>query len=399
MSEDSDVVVIGGGVLGLSIGIAILSMVPKLKVAVVDKEASLGGHASGRNSGVLHAGFYYSPDSLKAKFCRDGNLELRRLCAEHRIPLLEAGKIVVSRNQEEDSRLDLLYERGVANQVPLEILPGSQLPSFEPLAQTYDRFLWSPSTAVANPILVLDALRKDFERMNGKVIFSHEVSIQERSGEITSQHHRARVFVNAAGAQADKVARRVGLAKQYAMVPFMGVYRSIPKELLPIKHLIYPVPHPINPFLGVHFTLTTEGKVKIGPTAIPVLGREQYSLKEGWSLSDIVQSFRATKSLIHGQAHSFKEMIRSESPKVFQRNLIRESASLVPQAVAISGWTPMRPGIRAQLVNTLNGKLEQDFIVETHANSVHVLNSVSPGWTSCLPFGRWIAESKVLPLL
>ena len=399
VAKRSDVAVIGAGVLGLSIGIALMKAKPNLRVTVIDKEESLGKHASGRNSGVLHAGFYYSPESLKAKFCRDGNVELKALCASNRIPVLETGKIVVSRNQEEDARLDFLYDRGVANRVPLELLPGSRLSNLEPLARTYERFLWSPSTAVADPISVLEALRKEFEGMQGRIEFHNQVSLQRFSGEVTSRDHEARIYVNAAGAQADRIARSLGLAKQYAMVPFMGLYRSVSKEKLPLKHLIYPVPHPINPFLGVHFTLTTSGKVKIGPTAIPVLGREQYSPREGWSLSDIAQSFRATKSLIRGPSHSFFDLIRSEFPKVFKHNIVDEAATLVPEARSIAGWKKMRPGIRAQLVNTSSGKLEQDYLVDTYANSVHILNSVSPGWTSCLPFGRWIVETKILSLL
>jgi L-2-hydroxyglutarate oxidase LhgO len=179
----------------------------------------------------------------------------------------------------------------------------------------------------------------------------------------------------------------------------MGVYRATSQRFLPLKRLVYPVPHPINPFLGVHFTLTLDGKVKIGPTAIPILGREQYSLFEGWSIPDIGQALVATAALIRGEAHDFGEILKSEIPKLREKSLVSESVSLVPRAMAVKNWQKKPPGIRSQLVNIKTGKLEQDFIVENYKNSTHVLNAVSPGWTSALPFGRWVAEEKILPNL
>ena len=147
----SDVLIIGAGIVGLSVGIALLQAKPSLKILVIDKETGPGKHASGRNSGVLHAGFYYSPDSLKAKFCREGNAELRRLCIENEIPVLECGKVVVARNDEEDARLDLLFSRGIANGVDLEIYEAKNLERHEPLARTHFRYLWSPKTAISDP--------------------------------------------------------------------------------------------------------------------------------------------------------------------------------------------------------------------------------------------------------
>lgn len=398
-AKDTDVLIIGAGIIGLSIGIAILKSRPSTIVRIVEKEPAPGLHASGRNSGVLHAGFYYSPDSLKAKFCREGNLELRRLCSENNIPLLETGKVVVARNQEEDFRLDLLFSRGISNGVNLELLDKSKLSKLEPLAKTHNRFLWSPNTAISDPSAVSNAMVAKFESLGGKISTDSDVTLSARGGEIFVEGIEARLIVNAAGAQSDRLARRLGLAKEYAMVPFMGVYRAISTQSFPIKRLVYPVPHPINPFLGVHFTLTLDGKVKIGPTAIPIFGREQYSLLTGWSLPDMGQALIATAALVRGNFHDFGDILKSELPKLREKSLVSESATLVPDALNVRGWQKKPPGIRSQLVNIKTGKLEQDFIVESFHNSVHVLNAVSPGWTSSLPFGRWIAEEKVLPKL
>jgi L-2-hydroxyglutarate oxidase len=397
--EQTDVLIVGAGIVGLSIGISLLQAEKGLKVLVVDKEPAAGEHASGRNSGVLHAGFYYSPDSLKAKFCREGNLELRNLCRKNSIPIQECGKVVVSRNSEEDRRLDLLYSRGLSNGVELGLLEKSELSKYEPLAVTHQRFLWSPNTAISDPRTVTKAMVSKFEGLGGKLSYGQKIELQRTQDGVSAKNIRAKYVINAAGAQSDRLAKELGLAKRYAMVPFMGVYRAVSSNYLPLKRLVYPVPHPINPFLGVHFTLTLDGRVKIGPTAIPILGREQYSLFEGWSLSDIGQAITATRALIQGESHKFGEILKSELPKLRESFLVRESALLVPGAISIRKWQKKPPGIRSQLVDIKTGKLEQDFIVENFENSTHILNAVSPGWTSALPFGRWVAEMKVLPNL
>jgi L-2-hydroxyglutarate oxidase LhgO len=399
VEQPYDVLIVGAGIVGLSIGIALLQAEKGLKVLIVDKEPAAGEHASGRNSGVLHAGFYYSPDSLKAKFCREGNLELRKLCRDNSIPIRKCGKVVVSRNSEEDGRLDLLYNRGLSNGVELELLEKTELSKYEPLAVTHERFLWSPNTAVSDPLAVTRAMVSKFEGLGGRLSYGQKIEFQRAQDGVSAKNIRANYVVNSAGAQSDCLAKELGLAKSYAMVPFIGFYRAVSSHYLPLKRLVYPVPHPINPFLGVHFTLTLDGKVKIGPTAIPILGREQYTLFEGWSLSDIGQAITATRALIKGQSHKFGQILKSELPKLREKSLVRESALLVPGALSIRKWQKKPPGIRSQLVDIKTGKLEQDFIVDNFENSTHILNAVSPGWTCAIPFGRWVAEKKILPNL
>ena len=389
-----DVTIIGAGVIGLSIGSALLESNPNLRVLVVEKESNLGFHASGRNSGVMHAGFYYSPESLKAKFCRDGNRELRKLCIRNNIPILETGKVVVTQNQEEESRLETLFERGVENGVELEMHDAAKLTSFEPQAATLNRFLWSPTTAVSDPHAVLIAMGKEFESRGGKIEYGHNVSLSISGNEIhiNVADYEARFYVNASGAQSDRISRAVGVGLDYAMLPFMGVYRATSNDVFGLKTLVYPVPHPINPFLGVHFTLTTDGKVKIGPTAIPISGREQYTLATGWSVSDIYQALKGAKSLVLGDSHDVLKIVRSEWPKIIQKEIVKQASQLVPNASNLENWQKKPPGIRSQLVHLPTGKLEQDFKIITKLNSLHVLNAVSPGWTSSIPFGRYIAD-------
>lgn len=389
-----DITIIGAGAIGLSIGNSLLESNPRLRVLILEKETSLGFHASGRNSGVIHAGFYYSPDSLKAKFCRDGNKELRKLCVRNGIPILETGKVVVTQNSQEESQLETLFERGIENGVELEMYEAAALSTFEPQAVTLNRFLWSPTTAVSHPHDVLLAMAKEFEEKGGKIEYRQNATLVENGNEICINNvsHEARFYVNAAGTQSDRISRAVGVGLEYAMLPFMGVYRATSNHLFRLKTLVYPVPHPINPFLGVHFTLTTDGKVKVGPTAIPILGREQYSLTTGWSLSDVYQAFKGAKSLVLGDSHDVLKIVRSEWPKIIEKEIIKQASQLVPKASNLENWQKKPPGIRSQLVHLPTGKLEQDFKIIKKLNSLHVLNAVSPGWTSSIPFSRYIAE-------
>jgi L-2-hydroxyglutarate oxidase LhgO len=389
-----DLLIIGSGVVGLSIGIAYLRANPGKKVIIADKEELTGKHASGRNSGVLHAGFYYSPESLKAKFCRTGNLQLRSLAKEYGIPIHEVGKVVVARNVDEDERLETLFSRGLQNGVELELLDEKFLQNYEPLAKTTNRFLWSPTTAIADPKLIIRALENEFKKIGGRIDFGTKVELKVRVELVydANEKYDADLIVNAAGAQADRISRQINVGLEYAMLPFMGVYRVTKQEHLPLQRLVYPVPHPVNPFLGVHFTLTTDGFVKIGPTAIPIFGREQYSFREGWSLADTLQTLKGSAALISGESHNFGSILKSEWPKIMLKNLVKESTELVEQASEVKHWKKKPPGIRAQLVHIPSGKLEQDFVVKRYLNSVHVLNAVSPGWTSAIPFGSWIVE-------
>jgi (S)-2-hydroxyglutarate dehydrogenase len=389
-----DVLILGAGVVGLATGIALLESKPTLKVIIAEKEERIALHASGRNSGVLHAGFYYSPDSLKAKFCREGNFELRKLAKKYSIPIREVGKVVVTRHIGELDRLNSLHERGVVNGVELEILDESLLPTLEPLAVTKEKFLWSPTTAVSDPKSIIEAMYQEFTLLGGKVDFNKRISLKIRAGEVydSTNSYDAACIVNAAGAQADRISRSINIGSEYAMLPFMGLYRATTEKKLPLQRLVYPVPHPINPFLGVHFTLTVDHKVKIGPTAIPIAGREQYSILKGWSVADIGQSLLGVTSLIRGDAHDFGALLKSEWPKLVPSLLLQGSTDLVPTAKTVRDWDRKPPGIRAQLVHLPTGNLVQDFIVQTCLNSTHILNAVSPGWTSALPFGRWVAN-------
>lgn len=389
-----DILIIGTGIIGLSVARGLLEKDRSLRILLVEKEGSIGQHASGRNSGVIHAGFYYSPDSLKAKFCRDGNQSLKKLCKDYNIPVKEVGKVVVTRNAQEVEQLQILFERGLKNGVELSLLPDSELPRYEPLAKTVSCFVWSPTTAVSDPKLVLAALLNSVEQLGAKIIFEAQLSFNQDSTtvSINGENIGFRHVINTAGSQADRIAHHFGFGKNLSMIPFMGLYRAVNYAKLPLSTLVYPVPDPKNPFLGVHLTSTVYGKVKIGPTAIPLLNREQYKYYEGWNGKDMRETVSGLLSMLRGDVHDLPKLAKSELPKIFLKRLIQDAATLVPDVADIKGWERLSPGIRAQLIDLKSGELINDFIVESDPHSTHVLNAVSPGWTASIPFGRHISD-------
>lgn len=390
--ERADVAVIGSGAIGMAVARGLLEIDPTMRISIFEKEQTFSSHASARNSGVLHAGFYYSPESLKARFCREGRDELERLAIKNSIPIKKIGKVVVARNQAEESRLETLLQMGVANGVELERLPESELSRFEPLAQTDGSFLWSPNTAVSNPVLINEALRNELISKHVKFISNSRVYFKDEKWMNYNDVIPARYFVNACGAWALDLAHQMKLGMQLRTMPFLGLYKQVQATQLPIQTLIYPVPHPINPFLGVHFTLTIDGFVKIGPSALPIIGRGQYSMTSPITSSEIITFGKNLLSLAKGSKHDLWSMARYEIPKLLTSNLVAAASELVPSAKIVKQWLGKSPGIRGQLINSNTGELLQDFLIEHHQNSTHVLNAVSPGWTASIPFGRHIAQ-------
>jgi L-2-hydroxyglutarate oxidase len=397
MKESYDVAVIGAGIVGVSIGIELLIANPKLRVILLEKEMDLGFHASGRNSGVLHAGFYYSSESLKAKYCIEGNQLLRNLVSKHGLPILKSGKVVIAKNEEERARLKSLYERGIANGVDVELLPSSELHKYEPLARSEFEFLWSPNTAVVNQQSVLSALKRDFEKLGGYSKMSTPVNLFEKNERVVFRDLdlSARFIINSAGSYALSLANQVSAGLNFGLIPVRGAYRATLQKYLPLRTLVYPVPHPINPFLGVHFTPNTLGQIKIGPTALPVLGNEQYSFSEWPNFSELIKNLANLVRYGIRNPRESKEIVLSEFEYLKIDSLLEEGRQLVPSVPNSSHWKTLAPGIRAQLIDKSSGKFVSDFLVEKRHNSLHLLNIVSPGFTSALPLAKSAAKQAI----
>jgi len=396
VAASKSVAIIGSGVIGLSVGISLLRIIPSLRVTIYEKELGLGYHASGRNSGVIHAGFYYSPETLKAKFCREGNEALIELITNNDLSLKRTGKVVVTKSVNELPNLLELYKRGSENGVELELLESTQLKNFEPLARSVDAFLWSPSTSVASPEEVISVLAREFEDLGGTILFKQDVQhISDNFLTLARNRVDIDLAINCAGTQAIKFAHEMGVGLELAQLPFIGLYRFTEHKNLPLQTLVYPLPDKDFPFLGVHFTVSIDGKTKVGPTAIPIIGGEQYKFFQGVTLRDLRQTAQSIKSLILKNSGQTVRLAGRELPNLQTKNLLSKAKDLVPTIASITAWEKYKPGIRAQLIEINSGNFLQDFRIAKTKSVLHVLNSVSPGWTSSIPFGKWLAQESL----
>ncbi len=393
MIESRDFVVIGGGIIGIQISRELKVLHPDCSVAVLEKEKRCGLHASGRNSGVIHAGFYYFPDSLKAQLARSGNKALTRYCEDKNIPLNRCGKLVVAQGPEDILALEELMRRGKANGVPLWMLSSKEAQEIEPRVLTYEKALFSPTTSTVDPFQVMESLRQD-AISEGVDIRENEayLSVGPNGVRTSAGVIKAGYVVNAAGLYADKIARDFGFSQRHRIVPFKGLYLNSTEPVGSVRTNVYPVPDIRNPFLGVHFTLAANGNVHIGPTAIPAFWREQYAGLEGFSLKEMLEITARNIGLLFYSDFDFKRLALEE----FQKYSAQRMAALAGRL--LKGVRPENfrkwglPGMRAQLLNIETMKLEMDFVVEGDNRSLHVLNAVSPGFTCAIPFAEHVCD-------
>jgi L-2-hydroxyglutarate oxidase len=396
MREAADVLIVGGGIVGLTLARELLVR-GRDRIVLLEKEPELGAHASGRNSGVLHAGIYYSPDTLKARSCLRGNQLMRSYCRERGLPLLEAGKVIVARTEAELPALDELHRRAVANGARVEFVDEKQLSEIEPMARTTGRALFSLDTAGVDPRAVIRALRADLEASGRATIVTGCEFIGRGGGRVarTSQGEFSYgTLVNAAGAHCDRVARHFGLARDYRLIPFKGIYRKLRKDAaFPVRGNIYPVPDVRNPFLGVHFSRSALGDVYLGPTAIPAFGRENYGILSGMGL-EALGTVAADVTLFLANPR-FREVALVEPRKYIASYFHRDAARLVKAYQPSLFERAAKVGIRPQLVDWRTKELVMDFLVEAAEGSVHVLNPISPAFTCSMDLARTIVETHL----
>ncbi len=388
----TDIVIIGGGIAGVSIAKELAGRHPDLDITLVEKEDTVACHASGRNSGVLHAGFYYSPDSLKAKFTVEGNKLLTDYCLKHHLTLNRCGKVVVAKDEKELEGICELKRRGDKNGVELEMVDEKKLEVLEPNARTFDKALYSPTTSVVNPAEVVEHIAQNLKG-NVKILlkekFIKRVDLSTMS--TNTQKIKFKHLINAAGLYADKIAHQFGIGQKYTLIPFKGLYLEYKDSTLIRKH-IYPVPNLKNPFLGVHFTITATGKVKIGPTAIPAFWRENYHGLSNFSLNEFFEVLFHETKLFVTNAFNFRSLAFEEMKKYHRNFFIQQAVHLVKKIDTTKFGDYLKPGIRAQLLDTETMKLVMDFVVEQGENSTHILNAVSPAFTSAFSFSRFIVD-------
>ena len=391
--DKCDYLIIGAGIIGVDIARELSARYPTKKIIVIDKEGEEAQHASGRNSGVLHAGFYYTEDSLKAKFTRDGNLAMTNYCKKHNLPIRKCGKLVVAQSDSELDVLDELLNRAKKNNVQLEKITEKEAKEIEPKVKTNKFALFSPTTSTVNPKLVMNSMVKDARK--SAVIFKFGTKYLERKSDYVktnSSQIKANYIINSAGLYADKVANDFNFSKDYYLLPFKGIYLKSNREDGYISTNIYPVPKLENPFLGVHYTITVDGTIKIGPTAIPAFWREQYKGLENFNGSELFEILTQQIGLVSTSKLKFGRLAVEELLKYYKPNMVKQAANLCEgfDKKTFKSWST--PGIRAQLVNKQKKTLEMDFVIEGDSKSIHILNAVSPAFTCSIPFSKHIVD-------
>ena len=391
--ERAEVLIAGAGIVGLTIARELVAAGAG-DVLLLEKEDALGVHASGRNSGVLHAGIYYAPDSLKARSCLEGGRLMKAYCREKGLPLLEAGKVIVARTEAELPVLEELHRRATANGARVELVDERRLAELEPNARTTGRALFSPDTAAVDPRAVLASLRADLEA-TGKVRLLTGTELTGLRGRRVATTSRGDVafgrLVNAAGAHCDRVARWFGLARDLRLIPFKGIYRKLrPGRTFALHGNVYPVPDVRNPFLGVHFSRSVRGEVYVGPTAIPALGRENYGLLAGADRD--AARILLQDAILFAANPRFRAVALSEPRKYLRSVFDRDAARLVRRYDPDDFEAAAKVGIRPQLVDWRTKELVMDFLVEAAEDSIHVLNPISPAFTSSMDLARTVVR-------
>ena len=388
-----DVVIVGGGIVGLSIGLALTEQFPEKKVVILEKESSVSMHQTGNNSGVIHSGIYYKPGSFKARFAKQGSESMVAFCKEHDIEYDICGKVIVATDQHELPLLDNLYNRGLENGLAIEKLTSAQLKEIEPHVAGIAA-IRVPQAGIVNYRQVSEKMRELIEARGGEIRCHEEVkSIDEQQQEVVietnKETYKANVLINCAGLQSDRIAKMAGYHADLKIVPFRGEYYKLKESSKGlVKHLIYPVPNPDFPFLGVHYTRMIGGEVEAGPNAVLSFKREGYK-KTDINLFDLAETLTykgfwklASKNMKEGM----NEMARSYSKALFVKSLQK----LIPEITA-DDLEPGGAGVRAQALKS-DGSMVDDFYFIPGKRSIHVLNAPSPAATASIEIGKEIVS-------
>jgi L-2-hydroxyglutarate oxidase LhgO len=396
-----DYLIVGAGIVGLTIARELKHRDPRAAITVLEKESKPGRHSSGRNSGVLHSGIYYPPDSLKAKVCGQGAKEMAEYHEQHKLPLVRRGKILVTTHDYDVPQLELLAERAVTNGIDVEELDEQGLKELEPEARSITgKALWIPSTAVGTPEAVMQTMIDEVKDLGIDLQCNTEITkvspeqqtLTLRDGSSISYGH----VVNASGLHADEVSHLFSIGKQYTLLPFKGIYWKLdPQAGFNIHHLIYPVPDLRVPFLGVHTTTTTDGVTYLGPTAVPAFGRENYSGLQGVTTPELIRITGHLGKQFIGGRDGFRRLAWQEGRRYFKPWFVRAAKAILPRLKSEHLIATSKVGIRAQILDKKTGNMVNDFLVERGLHSTHILNAISPAWTSAFPFARYVCDNYI----
>ena len=388
-----DFIIIGGGILGFSTAMQLQQRYPDKRILVLEKESGPAQHQTGHNSGVIHAGVYYTPGSLKARFCLEGNRRMKAFCDEHQVHYDECGKLLVATNEIEMQRMQALWERTEANGLERYWLSADELKEREPNIVGMGA-IFVPSSGIVNYAQVTATMAKVFQQAGGEIRYGHRVNaLLETTNEVrvsTEQEtFTSRYMISCSGLMADRIVKMLGLKPDFTICPFRGEYYLLPeKHNQIVNHLIYPIPDPTMPFLGVHLTRMIDGTTTVGPNAVLAFKREGYR-KTDISPADLVQMF-TNPGILKVLAKNLKPGLVEMKNSLFKSAYLEEVRKYCP-AIALSDLKPYPAGVRAQAVSR-DGKLIDDFLFINTKRSVNVCNAPSPAATSSLPIGEHIVD-------
>ena len=388
-----DYVVLGGGIVGVSTALSLITKHPDKRILLIEKERSFAQHQTGHNSGVIHAGVYYEPGSLKAKFCREGLKETINFCSLHQIPYQQCGKLLVATNDIELKRMKELYERCKSNDIEVEILNEKTLNEIEPNISGIGALLVK-STGIVNYKLITEKMSEQFESLGGSFLLNTKIiNLKEDEDKIqiitSNEIFSSRYLVCCAGLMADRIAKLLKIKINFQIVPFRGEYFKLPeKHNNLVKHLIYPIPDPSLPFLGVHLTKMIDGSITVGPNAVLGFKREGYS-QFNFSLKDSFQllTFKGFHKVL---MKNFKSGLYEMKNSIFKKGYLKEVQKYSP-LIKLNDLQSYPAGIRAQAVLD-DGTLVHDFLFAESRRSIHVCNAPSPAATSAIPIGKYITD-------
>ncbi|WP_404680692.1 L-2-hydroxyglutarate oxidase [Raoultella terrigena] len=395
-----DFVIIGGGIIGMSTAMQLREVYPDARVVLLEKESAPACHQTGRNSGVIHAGVYYTPGSLKAQFCLAGNRATKAFCQRHGIRYDVCGKMLVATSPLEMARMRALWDRTAANGLQREWLSAEALREREPNI-TGTGAIFVPASGIVSYREVTEAMAKTFVAGGGEIVYAAEVSaLKEHAAGVVvytkqGQEFEAATLVSCSGLMADRMVKMLGVDPGFIVCPFRGEYfRLAPQHNQIVNHLIYPIPDPAMPFLGVHLTRMIDGSVTVGPNAVLALKREGYR-KRDFSLSDTLEILGspAIRRVLQGNLRSGLGEMKNSLCKGGYLRLVQKYCP----SLALQDLQPWPAGVRAQAVSP-HGRLIDDFLFVTTARSIHTCNAPSPAATSALPLGAHIV-GKVQALL
>jgi len=388
-----DYLIVGGGIVGISTAWQLLRRYPNQRILVLEKESHFAGHQTGHNSGVIHAGVYYQPGSLKADFCRRGNEATIKFCLEHDIPYEKCGKLLVATNKNEYTLMEKLFERAGKNRIEAEWLNREQLKEREPNITGLGAF-FVPRTGIVDYCKITDKMADLFKARGGMVRLDCEVlGLEEKNNGLrvrtSIEEFNTRYLITCSGLMADRLVKMLGIQPDFQIIPFRGEYFRLPPEKNEIiNHLIYPIPDPEMPFLGVHLTRMVDGTVTVGPNAVLGLKREGYK-KTDVSFRDI-KEMAAFSGFWKVMQQNLKAGLTEFKNSIFRRGYLELVRKYCPQ-VKLSDLTPYPAGVRAQAVAP-DGTLIHDFLFVNTKRSFHVCNAPSPAATSAIPIGAHIVD-------